>query len=138
MRNAGSIAYRIVPRHAGETTDNFNYKEVIRRKSVGKASVEIHPEYPNPYIYKEVELPLPALDAGDYFVIATNNGKQDEDTKRTSITAISVSNLKLSMMANDAEGEYIGMVIDATTGKAVTDCEVVLMEKTGKQTHFLI
>ena len=137
LRNAGSIAYRIVPRHAGETTDNFNYKEVIHRKSVGKASVEIHPEYPNPYIYKEVELPLPALDAGDYFVIATNNGKQDEDTKRTSFTAISVSNLKLSMMANDAEGEYIGMVIDATTGKAVTDCEVVLMEKTGKQTHFV-
>ena len=137
LRNAGSIAYRIVPRHAGETTDNFNYKEVIGRKSVGKAYEIIHPEYPNPYIYKEVELPLPALDAGDYFVIATNNGKQDEDTKRTSITAISVSNLKLSMMANDAEGEYIGMVIDATTGKAVTDCEVVLMEKTGKQTHFV-
>ncbi|MBQ4083364.1 MAG: hypothetical protein IJC77_03755, partial [Bacteroidaceae bacterium] len=137
LRNAGSIAYRIVPRHAGETTNDFNYKEVIGRKSVGKASVEIHPEYPNPYIYKEVELPLPALDAGDYFVIASNNGKQDEDTKRTSFTAISVSNLKLSMMANDAEGEYIGMVIDATTGKAVTDCEVVLMEKTGKQTHFV-
>ncbi|MBQ8220385.1 MAG: hypothetical protein IJZ31_04120 [Bacteroidaceae bacterium] len=137
LRNAGSIAYRIVPRHAGETTDNFNYKEVIGRKSVGKAYEIIPPEYPNPYIYKEVELPLPTLDAGDYFVIASNNGKQDEDTKRTSFTAISVSNLKLSMMANDAEGEYIGMVIDATTGKAVTDCEVVLMEKTDKQTHFV-
>ena len=137
LRNAGSIAYRVVPRHAGETTDNFNYKEVIGRKSVGKAYEIIHPEYPNPYIYKEVDLPLPALDAGEYFVIASNNGKQDEDTKRTSLTAISVSNLKLSMMANDAEGEYIGMVIDATTGKAVTDCEVVLMEKTGKQTHFV-
>ena len=137
LRNAGSIAYRIVPRHADETTDNFNFKEVIKRKTVGKISPIILPEYPNPYIYKEVELPLPALDAGDYFVIASNNGKQDEDTKRTSFTAISVSNLKLSMMANDAEGEYIGMVIDATTGKAVTDCEVVLMEKTGKQTHFV-
>ena len=137
LRNAGSIAYRIVPRHADETTDNFNFKEVIKRKTVGKISPIILPEYPNPYIYKEVELPLPALDAGDYFVIASNNGKQDEDTKRTSFTAISVSNLKLSMMANDAEGEYIGMVIDATTGKAVTDCEVVLMEKTDKQTHFV-
>lgn len=137
LRNAGSIAYRIVPRHADETTDNFNFKEVIKRKTVGKISPIILPEYPNPYIYKEVELPLPALDAGEYFVIASNNGKQDEDTKRTSFTAISVSNLKLSMMANDAEGEYIGMVIDATTGKAVTDCEVVLMEKTDKQTHFV-
>ena len=137
LRNAGSIAYRIVPRHADETIDNFNLKEVIKRKTVGKISPIILPEYPNPYIYKEVELPLPALDAGDYFVIASNNGKQDEDTKRTSFTAISVSNLKLSMMANDAEGEYIGMVIDATTGKAVTDCEVVLMEKTDKQTHFI-
>lgn len=137
LRNAGSIAYRIVPRHADETIDNFNFKEVIKRKTVGKISPIILPEYPNPYIYKEVELPLPALDAGDYFVIASNNGKQDEDTKRTSFTAISVSNLKLSMMANDAEGEYIGMVIDATTGKAVTDCEVVLMEKTDKQIHFV-
>lgn len=137
LRNAGSISYRIVPRYAGESTDDINYKEVIGRKSVGKASVEIHPEYPNPYIYKEMELSLPPLDAGDYFIIATNNGKFDEDSKRISITAITVSNLKLSMMANDAEGEYIGMVIDATTGKAVTDCEVVLMEKTGKQTHFV-
>ncbi len=137
LRNAGSISYRIVPRYAGEDTENFEYKEVIKRKSVGKISPIIRPEYPNPFIYKEMELPLAALDAGDYFIIATNNGKFDEDTKRISITAITVSNLKLSMMANDAEGEYIGMVIDATTGKAVTDCEVVLMEKTGKQTHFV-
>ena len=50
LRGAGSIAYRIVPRHAGETTDNFNYKEVIGRKSVGKAYEIVHPEYPNPYI----------------------------------------------------------------------------------------
>lgn len=137
LRGAGSVAYRVVPRHAGETTDDFNYKEVIRRKSVGRASTVIHPEYPNPYIYIKVELALPSLEAGDYFVIATNNGESEEDSKRSSITAISVTNLKLSMMANEAEGEYIGMVIDATTGKAVTDCEVVLMEKTNKQTHLI-
>ena len=50
LRGAGSIAYRIVPRHAGETTDNFNFKEVIGRKSVGKAYEIVHPEYPNPYV----------------------------------------------------------------------------------------
>ena len=137
LRSAGSIAYRIVPRHAGETTDNFNFKEVIGRKSVGKAYEIVHPEYPNPYIYKEVKLPLTALDAGDYFVIATNDGRAEEDSKRSSITAISVSNLKLSVLANEAEGEYIGMVIDATTGEAVKDCEVTLMEKTSKRTHFI-
>ena len=137
LRGAGSIAYRIVPRHAGETTDDINFKEVIGRKSVGKAYEIVHPEYPNPYVYKKVELPLAALDAGDYFVIATNNGKTEEDSKRSSITAISVSNLKLSVLANEAEGEFIGMVIDATTGEAVKDCEVALMEKSSKRTHFI-
>lgn len=137
LRGAGSIAYRIVPRHAGETTDNFNYKEVIGRKSVGKAYEIVHPEYPNPYIYKEVKLPLTALDAGDYFVIATNDGTTEENSKRSSITAISVSNLKLSVLCNEAEGEFIGMVIDATTGEAVKDCEITLMEKTSKRTHFI-
>ena len=137
LRGAGSIAYRIVPRHAGETTDNFNYKEVIGRKSVGKAYEIVHPEYPNPYVYKKVKLPLTALDAGDYFVIATNDGRAEEDSKRSSITAISVSNLKLSVLANEAEGEFIGMVIDATTGEAVKDCEVALMERSSKRTHFI-
>ena len=137
LRGAGSIAYRIVPRHAGETTDNFNCKEVIGRKSVGKAYEIVHPEYPNPYIYKKVKLPLAALDAGDYFVIATNDGTTEEGSKRSSITAISVSNLKLSVLANEAEGEFIGMVIDATTGEAVKDCEVALMERSSKRTHFI-
>ena len=137
LRNAGNITYRIVPRHAGETTSDFNYKEVIGRKSVGKPYVKVQPEYPNPYIYKKMTLSLPPLEAGDYFVIATNDGKDEEDTKRSSITAISISNLKLSMILNETEKEYIGMVIDATTGKAVTDCEITMMERANKKTLFI-
>ena len=114
VRNAGNVAYRIVARHAGERTDNFVFREVIRRKSVGMEAKIIPVEYPNPYTYQEVKLQLPPLSAGEYFLIATNNG-QDSDTKRASISAFSVSNLKLSMLRNEAESTYIGMAIDATT-----------------------
>lgn len=136
VRNTADIAYRIVPRYAGETTDRFTYEEVIRRRSVGTPYQQIHIDLPNTYIYKEAPLALPALEAGDYFVIATNNGAT-RGTKRSSITAISVSGLKLAMMLNEAEGEYIGMVIDATTGRAVTDCELTLMENSGQSTRFV-
>ena len=136
VRNAGSIAYRVVTRNAGENNENFVYKEVIRRRSVGKSSYEVTPEIPNPYVYQEIPLTLPSLAPGDYFVIATNNG-QTPDTKRSSITAISVTNLKLVMLRNEAEAEYLGMVLDATTGKAVTPCELTLMEGSGMQTTFI-
>ena len=136
VRNAGSIAYRVVTRNAGENNENFVYKEVIHRRSVGKSSYEITPEMPNPYVYQEILLTLPSLAPGDYFVIATNNG-QTPDTKRSSITAISVTNLKLVMLRNEAEAEYLGMVLDATTGKAVTPCELTLMEGSGMQTTFI-
>lgn len=137
VRNAGNITYRIVPRHADESNNNFNLKEVAKRKSVGQAVREARPEYPNAYIYKEIELVLPPLNAGDYFVIATNDGKDEDDSKRNSIAAISVSNLKMTILRNEAEETYIGMVIDATTGKAVTDCEVMLMEQTNQRTHLI-
>ena len=137
LRNAGNVAYRVVQRHAGESSDDFDFKEITGRKTVRKAYAEKHPEYPNPYTYQEVELSLPPLEAGEYFLIATNNGKYDEGTKRNSVASFNVSNLKLSMLRNEAEEEYIGMVIDATTGKAITDCDVMLMERTSKQTHFI-
>lgn len=136
VRNAGDIAYRIVTRNAGENNENMVFKEVIRRRSVGKSYYEIKDESPNPYVYQEIPLTLPSLAPGDYFVIATNNG-QTPDTKRSSITAISVTNLKLVMLRNEAESEYMGMVLDATTGKAVTPCELTLMEGSGMQTTFI-
>ena len=136
VRNAGSIAYRVVTRNAGESSENLDFKEVIRRRSVGNSSYEITPEMPNPYVYQEIPLTLPSLAPGDYFVIATNNG-QTPEAKRTSITAISVTNLKLVMLRNEAEVEYLGMVLDATTGKAVTPCELTLMEGSGMQTTFI-
>ena len=136
VRNAGNVAYRIVARHAGERTDNFVFREVIRRKSVGMEAKIIPVEYPNPYTYQEVELQLPPLSAGEYFLIATNNG-QNSDTKRASISAFSVSNLKLSMLRNEAESTYIGMAIDATTGRAVRDCEISLLETAKGQTHLI-
>ena len=136
LRNAGDICYRIVPRYAGEHCESFNYKEVIGRRSVGKAYYRASYDMPNPYVYTAIPLTLPPLQPGDYFVIATNNG-QSADTKRSSITSISVSNLKLAMLLNEAEGEYIGMTIDATTGKAVTDCELTLMEGSGMDTRFV-
>ena len=136
VRNTSDISYRIVPRYAGEHNDRFTYEEVIRRRSVGTPYQQIHVDLPNTYIYKEVPLALPALEAGDYFVIATNNG-QTRGTKRSSMTAISVTGIRLSMMLNEAEGEYIGMVIDASTGRAVTDCELMLMESSGQSTRFI-
>ena len=136
VRNAGSIAYRVVTRNAGENNENFDFKEVIRRRSVGKSSYEIEPAMPNPYVYQEIPLTLPSLAPGDYFVIATNNG-QTPETKRSSITAISVTNLKLVMLRNEAEAEYLGMVLDATTGKAVPSCELTLMEGNGQHTTFI-
>ena len=136
VRNAGKVLYRIVPRYVGEHNDNFVFKEVIGRKSVGKAYYQAEVDLPDAYTYKNIPLVLPPLDAGDYFVIATNNGK-DPDTKRSSITSISVTNLKMSMIANGAEKEHIGMVLDATTGKAITDCEVNLMEESGQKTRLI-
>ena len=136
VRNAGDVLYRIVPRFVGEHTENFVVKEVIGRKSVGKSYYRADIDLPNAYAYEKVSLALPPLDAGDYFVIATNNG-QTPETKRSSITAISVTNLKMAMMRNEAEAEYIGMVMDATTGRAVTDCEVALMENSGNQTRLI-
>ena len=136
VRNAGDVLYRIVPRFVGEHNENFVFKEVIGRKSVGKSYYRADIDLSNAYTYKKVSLALPSLDAGEYFVIATNNG-QTPETKRSSITAISVTNLKMSMILNEAEAEYIGMVLDATTGQAVTDCEVVLMENSGNQTRLL-
>lgn len=135
VRNMGHIACRVVPRHAGEHSENFVYSDVMARGSVGRP-VYISQELPNAYVYKTISVALPPLEAGDYFVIATNDG-QASDTKRVSITAISVTNLKMSMMPHEAEAEYIGMVLDATTGKAVTDCEVVLMESSGKHTRLI-
>ena len=136
VRNAGDVLYRIVPRYVGEHNENFVFKEVIGRRSVGKPyyKADINPS--DSYTFEKVTLTLPPLDAGDYFVIATNNG-QTPETKRSSITAISVTNLKMSMMCNEAEAEYIGMVLDATTGQTVLDCEVALMENSGNQTHLL-
>lgn len=136
VRNAGNVAYRIVARHAGERTDNFVFREVIGHKSVGMEAKVVPVEYPNPYTYQEIALQLPPLSAGEYFLIATNNGK-DSDTKRSSISAFSVSNLKLSMLRNEAEGVYIGMAIDATTGRAVRDCEMNLLETVKGQTHLI-
>ena len=136
VRNAGNIAYRIVTRNAGENNENIVFKEVIHRRSVGKSSYEIKDKAPNPYVYQEIPLALPMLAPGDYFVIATNNG-QTPDTKRSSITAISVTNLKLVMLRNEAEAEYMGMVLDATTGQAVPSCELTLMEGSGMQTAFV-
>ena len=136
VRNAGNVAYRIVARHAGERTDNFVFREVIGRKSEGMEAKVVPVEYPNPYTYQEIALQLPPLSAGEYFLIATNNGK-DSDTKRSSISAFSVSNLKLSMLRNEAEGVYIGMAIDATTGRSVKDCEMTLLETTKGQTHLI-
>lgn len=135
VRNTDHIAYRIVPRYAGEHSENFNYKEVTGRRSVGKPYYIVDADLPNAYIYKNISLPLPPLTPGDYFVIATNNG-QSPDTKRTSITAISVTNLKMSMISNEGI-EYIGMVLDAATGKAVPDCELTLMENSGMDTRFI-
>lgn len=135
LRNTSHIAYRIVPRYAGEHSENFNYKEVIGRRSVGNPYYLVEVDLPNAYIYKSISLPLPSLTPGDYFVIATNNG-QSPDTKRSSITAISVTNLKMSMMPNEGI-EYIGMVLDAATGKAVTECELTLMENSGMDTRFI-
>ena len=136
VRNVGDIAYRIVPRFAGEHNGNFVFKEVIGRKSVARSYYKVTTELPNAYVYKKIPLTLPPLDAGDYFVIATNNGATPE-TKRNSITAISVTNLKMSMILHGAEAEYICMVLNATTGEAATDCEVALMESSGKQTRLL-
>ena len=135
LRNTSHIAYRIVPRYAGEHSENFNYKEVIGRRSVGKPYHRVDADLPNAYIYKNISLPLPPLTPGDYFVIATNDG-QSPETKRTSITAISVTNLKMSMISNEGI-EYIGMVLDAATGKAVPDCELTLMENSGMDTRFI-
>lgn len=136
VRNAGDVLYRIVPRFVGEHNESFIFKEVIGRKSVGKSYYKADIDLPDAYTFKKVSLALPSLDAGDYFVIATNNG-QTPETKRSSITAISVTNLKMSMIRYEAEAEYIGMVLDATTGKAMTECEVVLMENSGKQTRLI-
>ena len=136
VRNIGDILYRIIPRHAGESADNFDYMEIIGRKPVGKDYMKISHEYSNPYDYRKITLTLPPLDAGEYFLFAANAYKDKEDS-RASVTAFSVSNLKLSMIVNEAEEEYIGMVIDATTGRAVTDCDIMLMEKSNKKTHFI-
>ena len=136
VRNAGDVLYRIVPRYVGEHNENFVFKEVIGRRSVGKSYYKADINLSDVYTFEKVPLTLPPLDAGDYFVIATNNG-QTPETKRSSITAISVTNLKMSMMLNEAEAEYIGMVLDATTGQAVLDCEVALMENSGNQTRLL-
>lgn len=136
VRNIGHIAYRVVPRFAGEHSENFVFKEVIARRSVGRPSYEVSQELPNAYVYETLPITLPPLEAGDYFVIATNNG-QTPETKRSSITAISVTNLTMAMMPHEVEAEYIGMVLDATTGKAVADCEVALMESSDKQTRLV-
>ena len=136
VRNAGKVLYRIVPRYVGEHNDNFIFKEVIGRKSVGKPYYQAEIDLPDAYTFKNTPITLPPLDAGDYFIIATNNGK-DTDTKRSSITSISVTNLKMSMIINGAEKEHIGMVLDATTGKAITDCEVTLMEESGQKTRLI-
>ncbi len=133
LRNTENVTYRIVPRHAGEDRYTMNVKEVIGRKSVGRPYYKIQATLPNPYIYKKVKLELPALEAGDYFIIATNDGK-DEESKCSSITGISVSNLKMTRVIDHTDHTHLGMVIDATTGRAVTDCEVALMERTSKET----
>ena len=135
-RNASDITYRIVPRHADEAADNSNYREIIKRKPIGEAHIKIPFEHLNPYKYEIIALPLPPLEAGDYFIIAQNEESTD-DIKSTSISAISVSNLRLSIMLNEAKREYIGMALNATTGEAVRDCEITLVEKSDKSLHLV-
>ena len=136
LRNTQNIVYRIVPRHAGEDRFTMNIKEVLGRKSVGRPYYKMQAELSSPYVFEEINLPLPALEAGDYFVIATNDGK-DEESKCSAITPISVSNLKMTRVIDHANDTHLGMVVDATTGRAVTDCEVSLMERTNKTTRLV-
>ncbi len=135
-RNSGDILYRVTSRLAGESTGNFVYQEVIGRKPVGEAYIRIPNKHPNPYVYQKIELQIPPLEAGEYFLFAGNAYKEKADM-RNSISAFTVSNLKLSMLRNEAEGVYIGMAIDATTGRAVRDCEVSLLETVKGQTHLV-
>lgn len=136
LLNMTGITYRIVPRYVNESIEEFDYDEVTSRQSVGEPYYKklLHPS--SPYTYEKASLALPPLAAGDYFVIATNDCAEKE-SKRTSITTISVSNIKLSMIPDQAEGIYIGMAIDATTGKAINQCEATLMEKDSKNTHLI-
>ena len=54
LRNTDHIAYRIVPRYAGEHSESFNYKEVIGRRSVGNPYYLVEVDLPNAYIYKSI------------------------------------------------------------------------------------
>ena len=135
IRNAGELSYRIIPRHTGETPHNCKRDELLKRMPI-RTVTEIKHQYGNPYQYYKVELCIPALAAGEYFLIVTNDEK-DEDTQCTAITALSVTNLKLSMLRNTHEARFIGMAIDATTGCAVTRCEVAIMETTDRGTHLI-
>ena len=134
VRNAGNLTYYIVPRHAGETPRGCNQNDLLRRTKVKTEKVNY--SHNNPYQYHEIKLQLPTLNAGEYFLLVTNNGK-DKSTQCIATTALSVTNLKLSILRNSHERHYIGMAIDATTGRAVTPSEVALMEISDKETRLV-
>lgn len=136
VRNAGSLSYRIVPRYAGETPNDCDRSELMKRSSIGAHRTKIEHLYDNPYQYYNIPIHLPLLEAGDYFLVVTNEGK-DQDSRCFSVTALSVSNLKLSLLRNEGKGTYIGMAIDATTGRAITKYEVALMETVNGKTHLI-
>ncbi len=128
VRNAGNLSYHIVPRYAGETPDNCNRSNLMKRTKVKTSTFKVHD---SPYKYRKIKLQIPALSAGEYFLIVTNNNNCH------AVTALSVTNLKLSMLRIRHEAYFIGMAIDATTGRTVMPSEVALMETSNEGTRLI-
>lgn len=134
VRNTESITYHIVSRLAAENSSNINPDHLMVRQPLGPGYMEARPAPCSPYAYQVMELPLPALEAGNYFLIATNNAA--DGAKHTSITAFTVTGLKLSVVP-DNKFLAIAMAIDAATGRAVSNCTITLTEHTKKGTQLI-
>ena len=133
-KNTPKLYFRIVRGSMDEDRYSIRFTELTGRRVVRKW--EVQTDCPDAYTTHMVLADLPALGAGTYWLLVSNE-PDFSDKSYTSYVRFDCTGLMLHMARDISRREVSGVVVNAKSGAAVHDCEISLMKKV-KDTYTLI
>lgn len=133
-KNTPKLYFRVIRGNSDEDRYSIRIKELVGRKVVRKW--EVQTDCPDAYTTHEVLADLPPLNAGSYWLLASNE-PDFSDKSYISYVRFDCTGLMLHMARDISRREVSGVVVEAKSGAAVHDCEISLMKKV-KDTYTLI
>lgn len=110
--------------------DKDAMRELLKQPVLSRWDMAV--EDPHDYISHDTLITLPALDPGNYLLLASSSADFSLNGNLVWVN-LNVSALTIYTEGDEMTGERIGIVVDRKTGQPVTDCDVSLWKSEWKK-----